>query len=136
MNKTTIICIDDEMMILKSLKSQLKKHLGMNAIVETANSADEGLELLDELDQGNNQIVVIVSDYLMPGMKGDEFLLTARNRHPKIESIMLSGEIPDEAAKNARENLNLVALVAKPWDEFQFLEIVKKAILNAEIKQK
>lgn len=135
MSRTTIICIDDEMVILKSLKSQLKKHLGTQAVIETANSADEGLEILQEVDRGDNQIVVIVSDYLMPGMKGDEFLHTARTRHPRIESIMLSGEIPDDAAKNARENLDLVALVAKPWDELNFLEIVKQAISKAENKQ-
>jgi DNA-binding NtrC family response regulator len=44
-----ILCVDDEESILDSLKEQLKRSFGRQFLYETANSAEEALEVIDEL---------------------------------------------------------------------------------------
>ncbi|MDY6920386.1 MAG: hypothetical protein SV765_09265 [Pseudomonadota bacterium] len=49
MTKPVILCVDDEKLVLTALKSQLLHHFGHSHRVELAQSAEEALELLDEL---------------------------------------------------------------------------------------
>ncbi len=73
--KKVILCIDDEKMILASLKSQLKRNFGNKFAYEFAQNADEGFKIIEELTHVKSVIIIIVSDWLMPGLKGDEFLI-------------------------------------------------------------
>ena len=75
--KPIIVCVDDEKFILDSLKTQLKSAFGDLYNYEIAESAVDALELIEELSDEGHSIVVIVSDWLMPGMKGDELLISA-----------------------------------------------------------
>ena len=69
-----VLCVDDEVMVLTSLESALKKAFGDEITLEFAENAKDGLEILNELLEDNEQIAMVISDYIMPGMKGDEFL--------------------------------------------------------------
>ena len=73
--RKAILCIDDETIILDSLREQLEKNFGEDFIYETAESAEEAFEIIDELEEDGIEIAIIVCDWLMPGMKGDKFLL-------------------------------------------------------------
>ena len=126
--KKAILCVDDEQVILTSLKKQLKKRLGNDYVYETAESAEEGLEILDELDEDQIDVLIIVSDWLMPDMKGDEFLIEAHQKFPKITKIFLSGQIEEEAVQRATEQADLKAVLHKPWDEDELVNIIEKAI--------
>ena len=75
MLESAIICVDDEVTILESLKEQLKRTFGDRYIYEVAESADEAWEIIEELKADNINIILIVSDWLMPKTKGDEFLI-------------------------------------------------------------
>jgi CheY-like chemotaxis protein len=44
-----ILCVDDENIILDSLKEQLEKYFGYDYLYETAENGEEGLELIEEL---------------------------------------------------------------------------------------
>ena len=48
-NKPVIICVDDEPIILESLKFELKKALGEEHLLETAEGGEDALELIEEL---------------------------------------------------------------------------------------
>jgi len=60
--KKAILCVDDEKVILDSLKSQLKKHFGNEFTYEMAENATEAMEIIDELATGGVQLLIIVSD--------------------------------------------------------------------------
>jgi CheY-like chemotaxis protein len=68
MEKNIILCVDDEKMILSSLKAQLKEKFGSEFIYETSENAADALELIDELRKESTGILVIVSDWMMPGI--------------------------------------------------------------------
>lgn len=62
MSKPVILCVDDEVVVLNSLKIQLKKEFGDTYLYEVAENADEALEIIEEIKEDDNDILVIVSD--------------------------------------------------------------------------
>ena len=132
--KKAILCIDDEPIILDSLKEQIEKSFGSNLIYETAENADEGLEILEELRENDIDVLIIVSDWLMPGKKGDEFLVEAHAKYPQIVPIMLTGHATEEAIDNAKKNANLYSCIQKPWNENQLIVTLKNALRKFENK--
>lgn len=130
--KRAILCIDDETIILDSLKEQIEKNFGDNLIYETAENADEANEVLKELKSKDIDVLVIVSDWLMPGMKGDEFLIETHKNHPDIVPIMLTGHATEENIKNAEDNANLFSCISKPWREDHLIGTVKSALRQFE----
>lgn len=128
MSKSAILCVDDEKSVLESLKAQLKSAFGNAYLYEMAEDTDEALELLDELTEEEISIIVIVSDWLMPGMKGDEFLILVHQRFPKIVKILLTGQADKAAIERAIEQANLHLCLNKPWSEEELIATIKSAL--------
>lgn len=126
--KKAILCVDDEMMVLNSLKEQLKKHFQGQYTYEFAESADEALELIDEMNEDGINILLIVSDWLMPGIKGDEFLIRVHQKFPGIVKVLLTGQVEDNAIAKVRTEANLHALLSKPWDETELIQTIKDGL--------
>ncbi len=117
MTNKAILCVDDEDVILDTLKEQLKRQFGQKYLYETANSADEAWEILEDLQSDGVEVLIIVSDWLMPGMKGDEFLVQVHHRYPEIVTVMLTGQADDGAIARAYEAANLHRCLSKPWTD-------------------
>jgi len=124
-----IVCVDDEEMVLVALRQQIEDAIGDECIVEVSTSGEEALEIIQELvDEESASIVLIVSDWLMPGMRGDEFLIRAHQICPKVEKIMLSGQADDSAIKRAKDEANLREFISKPWDADHLIGVIKDAL--------
>jgi DNA-binding NtrC family response regulator len=123
----TIICIDDERIVLDSLKDQLKRTFGKEYAYEFAISAEDALEILQELMEDGKSIAFIVSDWLMPGMKGDEFFIKVHEIDPKIPKILLTGQADENSIETVKNKANLFGLFSKPWEETPFIQLLKSA---------
>nr|WP_233219799.1 response regulator [Pleurocapsa sp. CCALA 161] len=128
MSESAILCVDDEVVILDSLKEQLKRKFGDRFIYEVAESADEAWEVIEELQQDEIQVIAIVSDWLMPGIKGDEFLIQIHQRFPQLITVMLTGQADEEAIERAKKQANLHACLHKPWTEQELTQIITSAL--------
>jgi CheY-like chemotaxis protein len=128
MGKGVILCVDDEKIILNSIESQLTKAFNDEFIIELAESGEEALEILDELDGDGYTPLVIVSDWLMPGMKGDEFLIEAHKKFPKVVKVMLTGQADEDAIQKAKDEADLYKLIAKPWNVDDLITSIKKGL--------
>ncbi len=128
MGKAVILCVDDEIGVLNSLKIQLKNEFSDAYVYEAAESADEALELIEELQEYEVDVLVIVSDWLMPGIKGDEFLILVHKKFPNIVKILLTGQADEEAIKRAVEQANLHRCLQKPWDSKELITTIKTGI--------
>ena len=128
MVKKAILCVDDERIILDSLKEQIENKLGDEYIYETAENAEEGLEVIEELVAENTEVLIIVSDWLMPGIKGDEFLIEVHKKFPGIVKVMLTGQASEDAITNAKENADLHACLFKPWKEDELINTIKEGL--------
>ncbi|MEM7757182.1 MAG: response regulator [Cyanobacteria bacterium P01_A01_bin.40] len=128
MSESAIICVDDEVIILDSLKKQLKRAFGDRFIYEVAENAAEAWEIIEELNEEGIEMIAIVSDWLMPGTKGDEFLIQIHHRFPNVVKVMLTGQADTEAIERAKEEANLHACLYKPWTESELTKIITTAI--------
>jgi CheY-like chemotaxis protein len=128
MSYAAILCVDDEAPILKVLKEQLKRLFGNQYTYEVAQSAAEAWTVIDELEQEEVQILIIVSDWLMPNVKGDEFLAQVHQRFPEVVNVMLTGQADEAAINRAKEHANLYACIHKPWTEQELQTIIHKAL--------
>ncbi len=116
MRKPTIICVDDEKIVLTSLKSELKETFGNEYFIETAEGGEDALEIVEELTADRCDIPVVIADYIMPGIKGDELLKRIHEKMPKTLKIMLTGQADSQAVGNAVNYAKLYRYIAKPWD--------------------
>lgn len=124
MRPTVILLVDDEKTVLDSLREQIQRLYAGRIECETAESAGEAWEVLDALHAEAIEILVVVSDWLMPGQRGDEFLRELRDRHPKIGRIMLTGQADPAALARAEEEAAAHKILFKPWG----LEELREAI--------
>jgi response regulator RpfG family c-di-GMP phosphodiesterase len=134
MGRKAILCVDDENMILESLREQIENRLGDKYVYETAENADEGMEVIEELVEEGIDVLVIVSDWLMPGKKGDEFLTEVHQKFPEIVKVMLTGQADEKAIKNAEENANLHACLFKPWTEDDLVDTITSGLKKLSMK--
>lgn len=128
MEKKAIICVDDENSVLVSIKAQLKNNFGSEYRYEMVDNAGEALDVISELVGDGTQIILIVSDWLMPGMKGDEFLINVHNKYPGIVTVLLTGQANEEAIENAKKQANLFACIHKPWKSEELVNVILKAV--------
>ena len=128
MNKPVILCVDDEQLILNCLKIQILSEFRDYCYCETAESANDAFSLIDELQEDKISIIVIVSDWLMPGMKGDEFLVEVHKKYPRVIKVLLTGQAEKEAIERARMHANLHALITKPWSKDELILSIKSGM--------
>src|SRR5919199_2995380 len=128
MTKQVIICVDDETTVLRSLKTELKEALGKDYLIEIAESGEYALELIEELLEDGYEIPLIISDYIMPDMKGDDLLKRVHLLSPKTLKVMLTGQADLEAVGNAIKYAKLYRYIAKPWQSEDLRLTVTEAI--------
>lgn len=81
-----ILAIDDEEIILKSIKKALISDASVDYIITTCGTALEGLKLIrsDTFD-------LVIIDVILPGMNGIEVLRRIKNMSPEVPVIVMSG---------------------------------------------
>ena len=130
MSKPVIICVDDEQTILNSLKIELSRTFGRDYKIEPADGGEDALELLTELREDGLEVVIAISDYLMPSMKGDELLRRIHDISPQTIKIMLTGQADIEAVGRAIKYAKLYRYVAKPWQSEDLILTVQEGIYS------
>ena len=121
-----ILCVDDEKIILDSLKSQLKAYFNNECRVELAESGEEALEVFKDLvKSGEGYPHVVISDQIMPGMKGDDFLARVNKLSPECLKILLTGQADKDHIISAINSASLYRYIAKPWDQMDLNMTVK-----------
>ena len=130
MSKSAILCVDDEVGVLESLEIELQQAFNGKYLCEFAESAVEALEIIEELCEAEVKILVIVSDWLMPGMKGDELLIKIHQKYPQIVTVMLTGQADQEAIERTKVEANLHAFIQKPWHNQELIEAIKSGLAN------
>jgi CheY-like chemotaxis protein len=135
MKKKVILCVDDEPMILESLEIQLRAHFGDRFLYESAESAHEAIEVIEDLVDNGLRLLVIVSDWLMPGVRGDEFLIEVNERFPGIIKVLLTGQADDAAIQRAWEVAQIHRCLAKPWSPEELFETIQSGLILLEEKE-
>jgi response regulator RpfG family c-di-GMP phosphodiesterase len=127
-NDIRILFVDDEQMILKTLR---RLFIDSGVDILTAESGEEGLEILEN----DPPVHIVVSDYRMPGMNGVEFLKTVNARWPETVRIVLSGYADTASVVAAINDGQIFKFIAKPWDDDNFKKIIMDAAEKYHIQE-
>lgn len=112
----TILVVDDEPAILKVLTATLRREFN----VLTAEDGEQGLALLATL-----QVDLILSDQMMPGMTGVEFLRQAGLQQPRAARILMTGFAELQTVIDAINIAGVSKYIQKPWDVQHLLNVVR-----------
>lgn len=116
MEKGYFVCVDDEAGILETLREQLREYFGASHEIEVAQSAEEAMDLIRQIREAGGVIEVIITDQVMPGMKGDKFLEEINRVLPDTIKILLTGQAGLDSAIHAINHGGLNRYVEKPWN--------------------
>jgi CheY-like chemotaxis protein len=126
--KPYLFFVDDEKAILDTLRTQLSDSPLVDLYgMEFAQSGSELLELLESLEEEGCSPVVVVSDQVMPGMRGDELLRHLHAKQPSLQTILLSGHADHLDVQRAFQHAALFRFVEKPWNRDYLIETLTQA---------
>lgn len=125
MSERAVVCVDDEAIILLSIQHALRAMLGTSFRVETALSAEAALKLLSELALDNVTVIAVISDWLMPGMRGDELLRRVGAVLPEACLLLLTGYADALAIKALEEDVTLTAVFQKPCEMSKIADAIR-----------
>lgn len=128
-NTETIAVVDDEEMVLTSISAYLEMETDYNVVTFT--SAEKALEHIS-----NNNVDLVISDYIMPEMDGIAFLAKVREIKPEIPRIILTGYADKENAIKAINEVGLFQYIEKPWDNNDLRIIIRNGIEKTAINEK
>ena len=118
--------VDDEEAILDIMTIVLARE-GYD--LHTAASAEEGLKKLVEIPN----LSLIISDQMMPGMTGVEFLEQACSICPDAQRVLLTGFTDTDAIINAINKGRIHLYISKPWRKDDLLYTINQLLAKAEL---
>lgn len=126
MIRGTVLILDDEPMVTKTLEGVLGLDEGLSAV--TFNDARPALGHLRE-----ERVDAIVSDFVMPGMNGLEFLAEAKTIQPEAARILLTGYADKDSAIQSINEIGLYQYIEKPWRNEHLLMVLRNAVERSEL---
>jgi two-component system, NtrC family, response regulator HupR/HoxA len=129
MKTRTVLFVDDEERILKSIK-----RITYNKPFESlfAISGSKALEMLEQ----NPHVAVLVTDMRMPEMTGLELLRTCKAQYPNIVRIVLSGYSHITTLLTAINQGEIFRYILKPWEnEEELMDAVNAGFEHYEQSQ-
>ncbi|WP_029810480.1 response regulator [Vibrio parahaemolyticus] len=129
MEKLNLICVDDQREVLSAVLQDLEP-LNKWLNIEDCESADEVLELMDELDADGEMIALIISDHVMPGKTGVELLteISKDSRFVRTRKVLLTGQATHTDTINAINSAGIDRYFEKPWQANQLIECVRNLV--------
>lgn len=128
-----IVIVDDEEMVLVSIHSFLT--LETDYKVTTFSHPKDALTFIRE-----NDVDLVISDYLMPDMDGIRFLGEVKKLKPDVTRIILTGYADKENAIEAINDIGIYQYIEKPWDNGDLNIIIRngleKKLLMEQLQEK
>lgn len=115
-----VLFVDDEASILSSIE---RLFVDSDIALSFAGNADQALEIIAQ-----EEIAVVVSDNLMPGKRGLDFLADLKYVSPYAVKILMTAYADLPTALAAINRGEVYRFVVKPWDNDEFVETVKQSL--------
>ena len=118
--KDKVLLVDDDDMVLAGLRRQLRNKFS----IDTALSGEDALKQVRE----NGPYAVIVSDFMMPGMNGIEFLSRVKKTNPDTVRMILTGTADMPTAIRAVNEGSIFQFHPKPCPADTLCQAIQSAI--------
>ena len=115
----TVLLVEDEPMVRTVAERALTRH-GYSVI-----TAANGIEALEILERGE-EIVLLISDVVMPEMDGPTMVHEARKSRPDLPILFMSGYAEEQLRKSI--DIEKVAFLPKPFSVQELAEAARRAL--------
>jgi response regulator RpfG family c-di-GMP phosphodiesterase len=122
-DRATILCVDDEERILRSLRMLFRSRYEVLATT----SGQEALQLLR-----GRPVHALISDQRMPEMLGVDLLRQARDVSPATMRLLLTGYSDQQAIIGSINEGEIFRFIEKPWQPQHLLDLVEQAVQVAQ----
>ena len=116
----TLLLVDDNRLIVDNLNNLLKEE---DVRILTAHDAQQALALIRQED-----IAVVVTDNIMPGMSGLDFLSCLATISPSTIKILMSAYADLPTVLSAINRSEVFRFVLKPWRDEEMLTAVREGL--------
>lgn len=123
--KATLVIVDDESSILKELRILL----GRMYTVHIFTNPEEAETFVE-----NNEVDLVISDEMMPEMRGSVLLARINKKFPDICNIVLSGQAEKDDIVRAVNEGHIFSFLYKPTERQQLLNVIEKGLENRKMK--
>ncbi|MHA1672529.1 MAG: response regulator [Promethearchaeota archaeon] len=113
----TILIVDDEKNIRKSLQHQLTQ-LGFTVLL-----AQDGKEAIEVYQIHKDKIIAVILDVVMPVMDGPACFYALRSINPEVKVILMSGYAPTDQIKKMI-SLGVSGFLQKPFNLSDLIAVV------------
>lgn len=120
-HRPAVLLVDDERPYLEMLRAGLNKEFE----VQLASNTEEA-----EMRMNLRDYDVVVSDHLMPGEKGLDFLVRACEQHPKTHRILMTGYINPELLSRSVGVAKLSRCMLKPLGVSDLAKVLREVLKN------
>jgi response regulator RpfG family c-di-GMP phosphodiesterase len=124
----TVLFVDDEQSIRNAIERMYLERDDVRCLF--ASSGVEGLAIL-----AAEEVWVVISDYLMPGMRGIEFLSKVKALRPDTVRVMMTAYADLSVAIDAINKSEAYRFVTKPWNNKELMDTVDEAMMRYELIQ-
>jgi response regulator RpfG family c-di-GMP phosphodiesterase len=127
-NNPVILCVDDDQSVLQALRSLLEKTLKGQADIEVAECGDDALDICNDLADEGRPVSIVISDYIMPNMRGDDLLIKLHELSPKMIKIMLTGQSDLTGVRRVINKASLYRFLEKPFNNADLVLTAQSAV--------
>jgi signal transduction histidine kinase/CheY-like chemotaxis protein len=125
--KTVLVAEDEE--AVRELASEFVRSAGYNVI-----TAQDGAEALAIAERSDEPIHVLVTDVVMPNVRGPELAKRLKGLRPDVKILYMSGYL--EFGRDAGEFLEEGLFLQKPFSRETLVDKVGEALRNEPAKQR
>ena len=125
-NRLQILVVDDEPTVRQAIK-QLLKHVGYE--VAAVESGEAALDLMQQ-----RVFDVVITDFSMPGMYGDQLAARIRTHSPGQPIIMVTA-YAQEFKVFGQPYANVDALILKPFTLQELDEAIKQVVRQPQTRE-
>ena len=114
----TVLLAEDEQLV-RQLVAETLERLGYSVL-----AAANGVEALEQLDAHDGSVDLLLTDVVMPGMRGTELARRFSELHPGVGVVLMSSHVDDE---DVSEHLAFGTFLGKPFSGDQLLAALAAA---------
>ncbi len=119
--KEMIMVVDDEVHVMMLAKMMLAEN-GYRVV-----AAKDGFEAIENYKRLGKEIDLVILDFTMPGMHGDQVFEELRKINPDV-CVILSSGFADQTKLNRMFAQGLKEFVAKPYTQQRLLSEIRKVL--------
>lgn len=119
----TILLVDDDAKLLRGLQRGLDDRYRILSAVSPSEA---------KVIVAHERIELIISDNLMTGMLGTDFLREVHSEYPDIKLLMLSGYMPDAASRRVISECGVFQVLSKPCSAEDVANAIELALASNE----